>query len=274
MRLFGTKPPKNQGFTLNKHQNERPEEAGSVIIWILIMVALFAALNYTVSKNSRSGTSVMTGKQAELAASEILDYASAIKRAVQELQINGCADTEISFENNVVAGYTNANAPSDNSCHIFHPNGGGLQYVEPNRDWLDNDQSSQTYFNEWYTTPSIWIVGIGTDGSGSFCNGGAADGSCRELLTGVPYVSQQVCMALNKKLGWGKDNQGSPIKDSGIGYGHGLHARFSGSYGSGNQMGTANPGTDNFSSIYSGCIEGDIEPAAGTYHFFHVLIAR
>ena len=136
MSFFEPKTSKNQGI--------KAKQRGSAIVWILIMVALFAALTYTMSEGSRTGESQLGDQQAGLAATEILDYGRNIKNAVQQLLINGCSDTEISFENDVVAGYTNANAPTDKSCHVFHPNGGGMRYQGPNEDWLRTSDSAKT----------------------------------------------------------------------------------------------------------------------------------
>lgn len=270
MSFFEPKTQKNQGLpTFNAHH-----EQGSALIWIMVMVSLFAALGYAVSQGSRGGTSDLTEKQAELAATEILEYATQIKNTVRMLLINGCNDTEISFDQAVVSGYSNPNAPSDESCHVYSANGGAMRYQPPLNDWLDNAQSSTTHYGEWFTNANLWVVGVGTDGSGSACSGGASDGSCRELVTGIPFLKYDVCRAVNKALRWGTDSSGTPIQDNGFGYAHNTHIRFQGIYGSGNQIGLATPASDNYSGIFSGCIEGHNGPTTGTYHFFQVLIAR
>lgn len=43
----------------------------------------------------------------------------------------GCTDTQVSFENGLVSGYTNSNAPSNHSCHVFDPAGGGDTWPQP-----------------------------------------------------------------------------------------------------------------------------------------------
>jgi len=74
-------------------------QKGGAIVWILVMVALFAALTVALNQGTRSGSATISKEQAALAATEILNYGQAMKRAVQTLQINGCADTDLSFEN-------------------------------------------------------------------------------------------------------------------------------------------------------------------------------
>ncbi len=261
--------PKKQDFKENSGVNP---QSGSVIVWILVAVALFAALNYAVSYSSRSGGAQISSEQAKLAATEILDYGHAIRNAVQTLQINGCNDTEISFDQAIVSGYSNPNSPSDNSCHVFHPNGGGLSYQALQDDWLDGLATSQaaTHYGTWYTNGGAWITGLGIDGSGSACATAVQD--CRELLTGVPFIKEEICKEINKKLDWGTDSNGTPYKDTGTSYGASPSLFFDGAYDNELHMGTATP--SNYSSIMAGCIEGDTSPASGTYSFFQVLIVR
>ncbi|MCI5060760.1 MAG: hypothetical protein MRY79_06790 [Alphaproteobacteria bacterium] len=161
-------------------------ERGSAIIWIFLMIVLFAALTYAVSQNSRSSNSALSEKQAELATTEILNYARTVKNAIHRLQIDGCDDTEISFENNTVSGYTNANAPSDNSCHVFHSNGGGIRYVPD---------------NSFQASDSINFVGASDLlGIGNNCG----DSSCSDLYMRFRLNGNEgytICSQINKALG-------------------------------------------------------------------------
>ena len=247
-------------------------EQGNVLFLIMIVIALFAALTLVMTQGSRSGANGISKEKAAIAATDILNNAAAIKRTVQTLQINGCSDTEISFETPRVAGYTNPNAPVDNSCHVYHPDGGGLNYVAPDEEWNDASKSANNHYGTWFTSGAGWITGLGTDGSSSNCLGGAADGSCRELLTGIPYIQQEICLAINKKLSWGFDENGTPYQDNGNSYAASTHTNFIGTYSDGSSMGQATPSA--YSNIMTGCIEGDSNPAAGSYSFFQVLIAR
>ena len=245
-------------------------QQGSAIVWILIAIALFAALNFTISQGSRSGTQSITKEQARLAATEILDYGRAIKQAVQTLQINGCSDTEVSFENPVVPGYEHT-PPARDECKVFHPAGGGLNYLEPEEEWMDGLATSQAagHYGTWFTNSRVHIRGLGIDNNGSVCSSGTGD--CKELTTGVPFIKKEICIEINKKIGWGVDDNGTPYQDTGASYGTGT--LFTGSYPSGGvQMGTASP--SNYSNIMTGCIEGDVAPPSGTYSFFQVLIVR
>ena len=258
------------GFAGQDARNDDKNQQGSAIIWILIAIAIFAALNFAITSGSRTGTQNISKEQARLAATEILDYARAIKQAVQTLQINGCSDTDISFENSVVAGYEHT-PPARDECKVFHPAGGGLNYLKPEEEWMDGTSVTENNYQTWFTNSRSHIIGLGIDSNGGACSSGTGD--CKELITGIPFIKKEICMAVNKKLGWGTDDIGTPHRDTGISYGHRLHPRFNGLYNNaGANMGTATP--SNYSNIITGCIEGDNSPPSGTYHFFQVLIVR
>ncbi len=248
--------------------DSRANERGNVLFMIMVAIALFAALNFVLNQGSRSGGESITQEKANIAASDILDYGRLIKQTVQTLQINGCNDTEISFENNKVAGYEHT-PPARDECKVFHPDGGAINYIEPEESWMDSINTTRINYNTWYTTPHPWLTGLGTDGSGGLCLGGPTDGSCRELMTGVPFIKKEICLAINKKLGWGIDSNGTPYKDNGNSYGAITPLLFTGTYADGLQMGTATP--SNYAGIMTGCVEGD---AVAGYSFFQVLIVR
>ena len=101
-------------------------ENGSAIIWILIAVGLFAALSFAFQSSNRTSSNLLTDEQARASAHQIISYGNDLKSAVKRLKLRGCDETEISFENNVIGGYTNAAAPTNKKCHLFDSKGGGL----------------------------------------------------------------------------------------------------------------------------------------------------
>jgi hypothetical protein len=106
-------------------------QSGIAIGPILFVVALLAVLASAVAAGSGSFNSDTSAIKAKAQASAILEYAHEVKFAVEKLIGKGCKDTEISFENDVVSGYTNPNSLSDKSCHVFDVNGGGIIWKEP-----------------------------------------------------------------------------------------------------------------------------------------------
>ena len=112
-------------------------QAGNVLFLILIAVVLFAALSYAVTSSSGSGGNKDTSEdKAKLYVAEITQYASAVRTAITWLTATSkCDDTELSFEGPPFDGsdvdYVNPNSPNDFSCHIFHPEGGGVSFRTP-----------------------------------------------------------------------------------------------------------------------------------------------
>lgn len=104
-------------------------QQGSVFVYILLAIALLGGLTYAVSRGNRTNTNALTAEQAKLAAQEIIEYGNVVAAAVQKLRLRGCADTEISFENSFSSdNYTNPNAPTDESCHVFSPIGAQINF--------------------------------------------------------------------------------------------------------------------------------------------------
>lgn len=115
---------------MNKKNKNFSTERGSAILWILVAVGLFAALNFAFNSNTRTSTSLLDDTQAEAYANQVIQYGNEVKSAVKRLQLRGCSDIEISFKNNVVSGYENLNAPDDGSCDVFNIAGGGLTWKQ------------------------------------------------------------------------------------------------------------------------------------------------
>ncbi len=107
---------------------KKASESGNVIFFILIGVALFAALTMAITETNKGGGDSIDDEQARVRATEIMEYGSDMATAISRLRLNGCSQTQISFENHTAGGYENAFAPSDESCHVFSLNGGGMRY--------------------------------------------------------------------------------------------------------------------------------------------------
>ncbi|MAZ75980.1 MAG: hypothetical protein CMH31_01610 [Micavibrio sp.] len=186
---------KNNKHRLLRHfvpRNDVTSENGSVILWILIAVGLMAALSYAFMGSSRNSTSMITDVQAEAYANEIIAYGNELKSAVKRLQLRGCSDTEISFENNVVSGYTNPNSPTDNSCHVFDIAGGGVNLKEFGSNIFDTQWQTP---NLNYGIP-FFISFYGVDGIGKDCT----NESCSELTFMISDLKLKVCQHINKTL--------------------------------------------------------------------------
>lgn len=247
----------------DKDMKKRQSERGNVLFYILIAVALIAALSFAVAQGGRSADS-MSDERAQLYASEIIDYASTVGSAVAQLRLRGCSDTEISFENDVVSDYENTNAPDDGSCDVFHVNGGAVIYRNPDEDILDTTKSSNNAYGEYFFPDMIQVSSVGTDCSSS---------DCTELMMSFPNIKKTVCEAINSLLDIDTDlSVGESIVNDHYGNGR----KFTGTYnffsaGAGSILGDEDTA---FARKNSGCFYRAWGAGDQPYVYYKVLIAR
>lgn len=242
----------------------RVSESGSVLIYIFVAVLLFAALSFTVSQTNQGGGSKQNEELIQLHATEILQYSNGLQRAVRSMRIDGLDFSELSFENNFVAGYENPSC-NDDSCKIFHINGGGMSYQAPlENDWIDKSNNGQPFYGEWYFPGEVCVLDVGSD-TGAGCNSDSI--SNEEVIVILPWIKKVLCEKINQELGI--TNKGDPIPvETTLNAWNGDNRKFDGNTGDGERM-------DQGGRRY-GCFEGNgtNTPPAGTYHFFQVLWAR
>lgn len=162
-------------------------QKGNVLFLILLAVVLFAALSYAITQSSR-GSGNTDNEKASLIASEMLQWATSVQNAVTRLQIiNGCSESEISFENPTISGYTFA---ASDKCKIFHTDGGGL-------NWKSFDQYRIPYadvpafFQTYYDAPHY-------GGQTNFQNVGTTAAELFMLITHIQ--NEAVCTNITKQL--------------------------------------------------------------------------
>lgn len=220
-----------------ENNNKRNTEQGNAIFLIIVAVALFAALGYAITNTSRTSTSLLTDEETTAAANQILAYGNEIKTAVRRIELRGCDETEISFENNIVAGYTNPNAPASRKCHVFDIAGGGLTW--------------QTFGNaEVIFSGANVINGVGKDTA-----------SDTELGFFIRDLATSTCIKINDNLG--NNLTVNPPLDDGT-WGKSL---FIGDYTFSNNIRAVGVGLD---SLKSACFEDDV----GENVYYTTLIVR
>ncbi|PCJ97802.1 MAG: hypothetical protein COA45_08930 [Zetaproteobacteria bacterium] len=238
-------------------------QSGNVLVYILIAVALLAALSYTIAQSGRGSIASMHAEQSRLHATEIIEYGGILGQAVSQIRLRGYLESEISLENNIVAGYTNVNC-TDSECEIFDVNGGGVRYLAPKPAWLDGAQSAQLRYGELYFNAESSAVDVGSN----------AD----DLILFIPYLKKEVCMAVNKQLDLTPASRDVPLETHGP---FAVNIKFVGSYGSAFDRKVSGDGTTGQTDILYGKMAGCTEasgtastPASGTFHYYQVLIAR
>lgn len=173
----------------------RQNENGNAIFLIIMGVALFAALGYAFTSSNRSSTNLVTDEQATAYANQIIAYGNEIKQAVKRLQLRGCDDTEIGFDNNIfkfnngtnITG--NGHNPNTNSdkCRIFKVEGGGLmpRILPAQALSLISTSPNSPQEGNW----RAWEASIENVGSDE-----------NEIVYVSGFISEKVCSKINQLL--------------------------------------------------------------------------
>lgn len=225
-------------------------ESGNVLFYILIAVVLFAALNFAVGRMNRGGTE-SNAELRQVQASEILQYARGLQTTVRTMKIDGIEDAELSFETAAIAGYNYASCGDE--CQVFAADGGGMSYAAPVSEWLDSGQSAGANYGAWVFSGNNDVVNVGT--------------AAPDLLVILPWLRRDLCLTINTMLGVANPG-GEPPADNGNAD---VTTKFQGTFTASQSIGGGDPEIE---GQRAGCFEGGGVPAAASYHFFQVLIAR
>lgn len=150
---------------------------GNVLVYVLIAVALLAALTYAVSGENRgTQTTQIDSARAKLWASDLIKHATAAEIAVKQMGAFGVDLNEVKFDLPSEAGYS-----VDPTLQIYHPRGGGLSVLNVNDSFFD---ANGTVGWKWQGNVNVgWTKTAATDLIYSFIN-----------------VSTSICEQINQQL--------------------------------------------------------------------------
>lgn len=253
----------------------RRTEKGSVFVYIFLAVALFASLGYAVTQMMRGGAD-LGAEKAAIYADGILGFSRQINDAVKMMRIsNNCEDTGFSFEKSPFDGsvtdYVNANAPTDFSCHVFHPDGGGVSFQAPMDQWLETSSPivSQPQYKEILFMGQTCVPAIG-NGTGACWSDGQDN---EELIMFVPFIKKEICQVINERIGI----NGIPT-DNGCGWAWSY--RYIGGYGEALSINSTSVPTATNEAFWgkaSGCYRATNAGCnwlPDSYHFYQVILPR
>lgn len=223
-------------------------ESGNALWFIMLAIALLAALTVTISRSSETTEQVGDVERQRVLASAIMRTAASVQQAVEQMRLKGVSENEISFENEFTSGYANSRCAGD-SCKIFHVKGGGLTYKGPPDDANDGGQ--------WLFSGANNVEGAGTDGTGP------TSSTDNELLMILPGVAPALCGRINTELGISGIPQDAGKSD--------VATFYTGTFPDGETIDAA-PGKK------TACYQGDQNGGGGdisdTYYFYHTLVVR
>ena len=224
----------------NKQKKICDTESGNAFFLVMIGVVLFAGLMFTLSRSARQGGDNLTQKQAEIAATAILDFAQKIERGVNNVMNTvSFSEQDISFENDFLSTYNNPNC-SSTRCEVFSPDGGSVAYQAPTENM--NGASSQ-----WLFSGDNTVLGIGVDANA-------------DLILILNNLRRLVCEEINDRL----NISSMPTDSDGIE----TSTEFVGTYTNSEQIGGAA-----LDGISSACVQST-QPDPDEYVFYHVLRGR
>ncbi len=178
-----------------KQVHKHHPEAGNALFYILIAIALLAALSYAVSEGSRTSISALTQDRSRLLASQVIEYGDILSKAVSQMRLRGTTINTLRFAHvNLNATYGTFGTDPDNE--VFHPNGGAVNYLP-----LPTDITIST---DWIFTAENPVQNIGTT---------CGTASCSELLAIAVGISDSICTRINDLISVRNDGALPPADD-------------------------------------------------------------
>lgn len=221
---------------------KKTSQSGSVIIWILIAVTLFAALGFAMMQGSGSNTSMLADESEDTLARQVVADGNNLQQAVRRISLMGTTATAISFENTADTSYANA-ACTKAKCKVFDSAGGGVNWTTYST--RTNDGSA------WLFTANR-INNVGNTGT-------------TDLVAFLPNVKVGICKKINELVGFGTAGANPPQEQNTVDL-----TKFTGTYGA--------VVMDDAGSIFEGklqgCFQGGGTPSNTSYYYFQVLLAR
>lgn len=177
--------------------NTRKGERGNVLIYVLIAIALFAALSFTLGRQtdtSEAGT--LDEERANLYATQLITYASQVKSVYDQMEMNGALpDSAIPGDRysdfidfvlpNDTSGFNDPNT-ANNIYKIYHPEGGGLTRASLPANMIDDSNIGAGL------PPADWYLGRFNDMDWSTPD--------PDILLVAYGIAEAVCASINEKI--------------------------------------------------------------------------
>jgi len=158
-------------------------QRGNVLVYVLMAVALLAALTYSISENSGGQQqNQMTAARAKLQASDMIKHAASAEMSAYQMTQWGSDFNDLRFDLPSTGPYT-----SNVSEQIYHPSGGGLSIFQTHNDHFDSNGTTGWVFQG--NVNIAWSPSPATDLIYTFIN--VSDVLCSQLnnqLIGDPTI--------------------------------------------------------------------------------------
>jgi len=159
-------------------------ESGNALIYVLIAIALFAALSFTLARQTdTSETGTLSDDRAELYATQMISYSAQIKLAIDQMLFTGANIGALDFTDPSDAAF-NSGTQKDRSNRVFHPEGGGV--IKGRLDAMAVSESGTDPEAGWY---------LGRFNSVEWTASAADD-----VILVAYQIREEVCAKINEKI--------------------------------------------------------------------------
>lgn len=173
-------------------------EKGNALFIILIAIGLLGAATAMFTRSSSTTDDTGDYEQTQITANRIMNDLNTVALGVQNLIMRGCSENSLSFwyDSNRDGNedgddlYYNADAPSDHSCHVFHPSGAGVTPTKPPAPYAKDDPL-------YYKGKYFFFAQTEWKDNGDNCG----EDRCVDLIGGLRDLSQSLCQQINTMLG-------------------------------------------------------------------------
>lgn len=161
-------------------------ERGNVMVYVLVVVALFAALGFVLARQSdTSEADTISEAQTEIYASTIMQASMQLKQSVEQMVYTGVAVSALDF---ITPDDVNFDVGSPTE-KVFHPHGGGVALPRLPDDAVDQIAADP---------PARWYIG-------RFNNVEWTPSTAADVVLTAHQIKETVCAQINEKL------TGSPV---------------------------------------------------------------
>ncbi len=159
-------------------------ERGNALIYVLIAIALFAALSMTLGRQTDTGeASSLSDEKAELYATQLISYAAQAKSAVDQMSFSGTDIDDLDFAL-PGSGTYDAGTMANKTKRVYHPDGGGLlagRLPPEATPYTGSDPAAGWYMGRFNNIE--WTKTTGTD-----------------VILVAYGIDERVCASINEKV--------------------------------------------------------------------------
>jgi hypothetical protein len=176
---------------------ETNRERGNALIYVLIAIALFAALSMTLGRQTDTGeASSLSDERAELYATQLIAYAAQAKSSVDQMMFSGGKIETLDFTLPGAAGYDTGSA-LDKIKRVYHPDGGGLiaeNLPEEAAAYTGNDPEAGWYMGRFNNVEWTKL------GPGNTSGPGGTEAPFEDVILVAYGINEKICEKINEKV--------------------------------------------------------------------------